>query len=564
MLLDHIAGRIRREHDVARLQRLLELKPEFTSIRGGATPQALGEGAPVGRDADARQRGRGGRGNGAANSFHRGRNDLHEAREGDEGFRIRRTDPPSKAQASLRSPRPLAETRAVYAAAPDTIAALATPSGESAIGVVRISGPKAAELATSLFGRPLPPRLARHADYRDRGGKVVDDVLVTFFPQPKSYTGEDTLEISFHGNPFVLQRVMEDLHGRGCRAAEPGEFTRRAFLNGRIDLSQAEAVMDLIRARSDRALEAANRQLRGAVGQRVAEFIARMVELTARVEAYIDFPEEDLPAEDRSWLTGTVESLLADIRRLRATARYGALLRDGVRTVIVGEPNAGKSSLLNRLLGWERALVSPEPGTTRDFLEERRIIGAHCLRFIDTAGLNEAPAPLEKLGIDRTLERARDADLLLFVLDTSSTHHVVPKSLTELITPRNTLIVWNKVDLAQEPPVLSQLAPFRQVRVSAKTGAGIEELERALTEVIEHSNTDFEGEVVAINARHATDLDEAHQCLEGALGKLRTGQADELMASDLRGALDALGRIGGRVDHEQILDALFAKFCIGK
>lgn len=455
---------------------------------------------------------------------------------------------------------------AVYATTPDTIAALATPSGESAIGVVRISGPKAAEFAQGgLFGRPLPPRVARHADYRDRSDNVVDDVLATFFPQPKSYTGEDVLEISFHGNPFVLQRVMEDLHARGCRAAEPGEFTKRAFLNGRIDLSQAEAVMDLIRARSDRALEAANRQLRGAVGQRVAGFIKRMVELTARVEAYIDFPEEDLPQEDRAWLVAEVSSLLSDVRRLRATARYGALLRDGVRTVIVGEPNAGKSSLLNRLLGWERALVSPVPGTTRDFLEERRIVGSHCLRFVDTAGLHATTAPLERLGIERTLERAREADLLLFVADSSLPYPVVPQDLAPLLRPEITVLVWNKSDLPQPSSARDpRFADFRQVRVSATTGAGIEDLERMLTEVIDGSATDFEVEVIAINARHAADLDDVQACLDAALSKLRTAQADELMASDLRGALDALGKVGGRVDHEQILDALFANFCIGK
>lgn len=454
----------------------------------------------------------------------------------------------------------------MYAAESDTIAALATPSGESAIGVVRISGPKTRELVSALFGAgTLRPRVARHAGYADRSGVVVDDVVYTYFAEPKSFTGEDTLEISFHGNPFILQRVMEDLFARGCRSAEPGEFTKRAFLNGRIDLSQAEAVMDLIRARSDRALEAANRQLRGAVGQHVAGFIQRMIELVARVEAYIDFPEEDLPAEDRAWFASQVDSLLADMRRLRATARYGALLRDGVKTVIVGEPNAGKSSLLNRLLGWERALVSPEPGTTRDFLEERRIVGAHCLRFIDTAGLNDAPAPLEKLGIDRTLERAREADLLLLVIDATLPHPIVHQSLRDIISPQTTLVVWNKCDLGSFPPRLpAELAGFFQVQASAKTGQGIDVLEATLISLIDRSNIEFAGGVIAINARHAADLDEALACLQAALTKLAASQADELMASDLRGALDALGRIGGRVDHEQILDVLFAKFCIGK
>ena len=450
----------------------------------------------------------------------------------------------------------------------DTIAALATPHGESAIALVRVSGGECRRLAGEICGGAPLPRVARHADYRDRAGALVDDVLATFYAGPASYTGEDSLEIACHGNPYIAQRVVEDLFARGCRAAEPGEFTKRAFLNGRIDLSQAEAVMDLIHARGERALEAANRQLRGALGRQIEAAIERLVSVVAQVEAYIDFPEEDLPAENRARLRGEVAALRADLGRLLATAHYGALLRDGVRTVIVGEPNAGKSSLLNRLVGWDRALVSPEPGTTRDYLEEPRVLGAHKIRFVDTAGLNPSPAPLERRGIERTLERAAEADLFLVVLDATRPCPALPAEVASRLTAANTVLVWNKTDLAA--PAAGALPEawreFGQVGVSALTGAGIGGLEEKITELIDRERLRIGDDLIAINARHAAALSEATQCLAFAEAKLSdAGVApDELMASDLRGAMDALGRIGGRVDHERVLDKLFSSFCIGK
>ena len=451
----------------------------------------------------------------------------------------------------------------------DTIAALATPHGESAIALVRVSGGECRRLAGEICGGAPLPRVARHADYRDRAGALVDDVLATFYAGPASYTGEDSLEIACHGNPYIAQRVVEDLFARGCRAAEPGEFTKRAFLNGRIDLSQAEAVMDLIHARGERALEAANRQLRGALGKQIAAAIEQLVGVVAQVEAYIDFPEEDLPAENRARLRGEVAALRADLGRLLATAHYGTLLRDGVRTVIVGEPNAGKSSLLNRLVGWDRALVSPEPGTTRDFLEEPRVLGAHKIRFVDTAGLNPSPAPLERRGIERTLERAAEADLFLVVLDATRPCPTLPAEVTGRLRTANTVLVWNKTDLAAAPAgdaLPEDWREFVQVGVSALKGDGIGQLEEKIAELVDRERLKIDGDLIAINARHATDLTEATRCLAFAEAKLSdAGVApDELMASDLRSALDALGRIGGRVDHERILDKLFSSFCIGK
>ena len=446
----------------------------------------------------------------------------------------------------------------------ETIAALATPVGVSAIAVVRASGPDCAEISRAIFGQTFTPRAATHCDYHDQSGKILDDVLVTFFAAPNSYTGEDTLEISGHGNPFIAQKILEDLLARGCRAAEAGEFTRRAFLSGRIDLSQAEAVMDLIHARSERALAAANQQLRGSLGRHLAQLTDDLLCALARIEAYIDFPDEDLPVEDRGIVRSSIDQLIVDTKRLLTTQHYGDLLRDGIKTVIIGEPNAGKSSLLNRLVGRERALVSPEPGTTRDFIEERVVIGPHCIRLIDTAGLNPSPAPLERLGIAKTLERAAEADLFLLVLDATRPHPIFPPEVEKLLSAQNAIVVLNKADLGVRPEAAGELAGREFVAVSALTGAGLDLLTDAIVRHADSYTQTHGEEIIAINARHADALKRAQACLAGALTKLAPNGPIELLASDLRGALDAFGEIGGKIDNERMLDRLFATFCIGK
>ena len=445
----------------------------------------------------------------------------------------------------------------------DTIAALATPAGTSAIAVVRASGPQVAELVRAIFSTLPPPRLAQHANYRDRNGAVVDDVLFTYFAGPNSFTGEDTVEISCHGNPFIAQKILEDLLARGCRPAEAGEFSKRAFLNGRLDLSQAEAVMDLIHARSERALAAANQQLRGALGRHMDFLISQLVNILAMIEAYIDFPEEDLPDEDRKRVQAQLAELLSGTSRLLATTHYGELLRAGIKTVILGEPNAGKSSLLNRLVGRERALVSPEPGTTRDYLEERIAIGPHWLRLIDTAGLNSTPSPLEKRGIDKTFEQAAEADLFLWVIDSTRPLPALPPAPSSRMSPANTVAVFNKIDL---PPGARGDLPqaFPVVKISAMQGAGLEALEAAVVGLAEAFHVETGDELVAINARHAHALEQAKAGLVSAGQKLAANEASELVASDLRVALEAFGQVSGKIDNEKILDQLFASFCIGK
>jgi tRNA modification GTPase len=445
----------------------------------------------------------------------------------------------------------------------DTIAALSTAVGTAAIAVIRITGPNTDKLVQSLRGSPLPERVARHGDYRDQSGAVVDDVIWLFFRGPKSYTGEDVLEISCHGNPFIAQKILDDLNARGCRAAEPGEFTQRAFLNGRMDLTQAEAVMDVIHARSERALAAANRHLRGSLGQKMTVMVDRLLLVLARVEAYIDFPDEDLPREDRKLVSDEVKSLQAETRNLLATRRYGDLLRDGIKTVIVGRPNVGKSSLLNCLVGADRALVSPEPGTTRDFIEERIVIGPHCLRLIDTAGLNPAPGELENLGIAKTHEKIAEADLLLVLLECGQSEAELPTELLPLLRAQNTVIVLTKSDLHDNCDTCQRSA--RTVKVSSRTGAGMEELTRTIVAIADSLAVgQDQSDAVAINSRHSAALDGAEDALASAESNLGLGGPTELLASDLRAALAAYGEIAGRVDNERMLDALFSTFCIGK
>jgi tRNA modification GTPase len=448
----------------------------------------------------------------------------------------------------------------------DTIAALATPVGTAALAVIRITGPDTKRLAREIFGVTPPLRLARHGNYRDHGGTLVDDVVCTFFEGPRSYTGEDSLELSSHGNPFIAQKILEDLFARGCRPAEPGEFTQRAFLNGRMDLSQAEAVMDLIYARSERALSAANQQLRGALGRRMIGLVDGLLGVLARIEAYIDFPDEDLPPEDRSSVLRELERLTRETDELLATNHYGELLRDGIKTVIVGPPNVGKSSLLNRLVGRERALVSPEPGTTRDFIEERIIVGAHCLRIIDTAGINPSPTTLEKLGMEKTLERAAEADLFLLVLDATQAEPTLPAPLLLKLRPETALIVLNKTDLVvKESPRLRMLPlDVASVRISALTGTGLGQLTEEIEMKAESFQPKIGSELIAVNARHAHALSRARNGLRAASAKLSSNGPVELLASDLREVLDAYGEISGKVDNERMLDQLFATFCIGK
>ncbi|MBC2607214.1 tRNA uridine-5-carboxymethylaminomethyl(34) synthesis GTPase MnmE [Pelagicoccus albus] len=448
----------------------------------------------------------------------------------------------------------------------DTIVALATPSGESAIALVRVSGPLCEQIALSAFARNKSPspRFAYHSSYRSQSGDVLDDVVYTLFRGPKSYTGEDVLEIGCHGNPLIATRLLEDLMSRGCRQSEPGEFTRRAFLNGRMDLTQAEAVMELIQARSDRAISLANRQLRGVFGRQLEELKQGLLRTVATVEAYIDFPDEDLPPEQKKAEVEAIRSVLSFCGRMIDSSKYAAFLRDGVKTLILGEPNAGKSSLLNCLLGFERAIVSEEAGTTRDFIRERVMLDGYCLQIMDTAGLREAKSEIEREGIRRTVELTEEADLFLLVLDGTKPSPTLPPEVLSRINSGNCIVVRNKSDLGQFKPLGDELSGLAEVSISATKGDETDRLKSMIVETIASHLAQNEDDIILVNARHNAALNELAECLESAVRNFEMDEPAEFIASELRGAVDAIGRITGRIDNEDVLDVLFSSFCIGK
>ncbi len=449
----------------------------------------------------------------------------------------------------------------------DTIVALATPLGESAIAMIRLSGEGCYRIAEGAFSlkKTMLPRMATFVLYHDTSGVVVDQVVATYFRSPASYTGEAMLELSCHGNPLIAQKIVEDCIVRGARLAEPGEFTRRAFLNNKIDLTQAEAVMDVIHARSEKALRAANQQLAGRLGQYVNATVEDLLQISAEIEAYIDFPEEDLPMEDPNGPVVRLGKMIAGMESLRETSHYTTILHEGIKTVIVGAPNAGKSSLMNALLGEDRAIVSPTPGTTRDFISERMVVGPYCLQVIDTAGIHEAGSAIEALGISKTLEKIQQADFYLLVLDLAEAHPpTLPASVLEQLSPAKTLIVENKTDLAKQKTFSDFLPSVPRVRVSLKTGEGLESLRGSIIKTIERDKIVPSEEDLIVSARHATALGQATAALRDALGKIRGNISSELVASDIRLAMDALAQIVGRIDNERMLDKLFSSFCIGK
>lgn len=448
----------------------------------------------------------------------------------------------------------------------ETIVALSTPAGESAIALIRLSGPDCAQIGQAVAGRKeaLRKRYAHFASYRDLNGTVLDDCVITYYAEGQSFTGEAMLEIAPHGNPLIVQKIMADLLARGCRPAEPGEFTRTAFLNGRMDLSQAEAVTDLIRARSDRSLEAAQRQLHGSVGRKMSELTERLLSVMAQLEAYIDFPEEDLPGEDQAGPSRELRRLIVDMRELIETQRYTALLHDGIKTLIVGEPNVGKSSLINALTGSQRSIVSEMPGTTRDYISAFLMVGPWRIEILDTAGLHEAGDAIEKIGIDHTIEQSETADFFLLVLDATTPSPALPDALLQRMRPDNTIVIVNKTDLADGRAHAGFLPEFSHVPMSLLAHEGLDALRTRWLGAIDAGLKQPQKDGVVVNARHAASLGRAVEALELASDKLLGGEPTELVAADLREAITFIGEVVGRVDNERMLDSLFKQFCIGK
>lgn len=433
---------------------------------------------------------------------------------------------------------------------PDTIAAIATPPGRGAIGIVRVSGERAPQIARRLLGRLPPPRLATFMNALDARGETLDSGLVLHFPAPRSYTGEHMFEFQGHGGAVVLHSVLAACVDAGARLAEPGEFTRRAFLNGKLDLAQAEGVADLIDAASREAARSALRSLQGEFSAAVDALVAQLVELRALTEAMLDFPDEEVETLHRDDAAARLARVRAALEEVLVKSRQGSLLRSGIHVVLAGRPNVGKSSLLNRLAGEERAIVTPIAGTTRDALREPIQIEGVPLVVIDTAGLRPSSDLVERLGIERTRRELERADIVIVIFEAGEAH----APLEDVPAGTALIEVYNKIDLAPAfVPDAGALA------VSAKTGAGLDVLKRAILQAAGWSAT---GETVFLaRERHLRALQRAAAHLEAAS---REQQRWELFAEELRLAQTALAGITGEVTSDDLLGEIFSRFCIGK
>lgn len=441
----------------------------------------------------------------------------------------------------------------------ETIVAIASPPGMGAVSVIRLSGARAFKIAISVVrGEVLPkPRRVGLRSIQDDAGRVIDEGLLITFEGPGSYTGEDVVEFTGHGGVMVTRRVLERFVEAGAIPAGPGEFTQRAFMNGRMDLTQAEAVMDIISAQTSLALRSANEQLDGRLGRTCEDIRAKLLGATAHLEAFIDFPEEDIDPEVGAALCRTLLEQSASISGLLSTADQGRILREGVRTVIFGKPNVGKSSLLNRLLGYQRAIVSPKEGTTRDTIEEVVNLRGIPLRLIDTAGVRESSDEIEQEGIAMTHGQVARADLVLVIWDLSESF--VDSAEVSIPDGARRLDILNKSDLEDV-----SWAGVKGLRISCESGSGFEDLESAISKLLSLDEAQWGDHSVAVNARHQACLTRAQSSLSRAITSLRAGDEPELTALDLRQALSAIGEIAGIVDTEEILGEIFGNFCLGK
>jgi len=453
----------------------------------------------------------------------------------------------------------------------DTIAAIATPLGEGGLAVIRLSGPQALAVAERCFvpvgAASLKPTAAPthtvHYGRVVRESKTVDEVLLSVMRAPRTLTREDVVEITCHGGILAAKLVLDAVLHEGARSAEPGEFTRRAFLNGRIDLAQAEAVADLIHARTDLALRAANEQLAGKLSRRINELRDALLSTLAHVEAHIDFPDEDIAPDTRDQLLTRLEEGIEFMDDLLRTADEGQLLRRGIRAAIVGRPNAGKSSLLNQLLGRDRAIVSAIPGTTRDTIEETANIRGLPIVFIDTAGLREARDEIEREGIRRSRQSLDQAEFILQVFDASEPLLEADRLYLDELSAKKRILVRNKTDLGcrlEFPPGLE--APF--VDVCCLNGQGIEPLKDLIKSLVWAGEIQARMLEVMINSRHQDALTRARSATVRTAEALREGRTLELVAMDLRIAVNAVGEVVGKTTTEDLLDRIFSQFCIGK
>lgn len=463
----------------------------------------------------------------------------------------------------------------------EPIAAIATPVGVGALAVIRTSGEGVLDIAGKLFRKSRNPGFrfrdskgftAHFGGMHDSGGNVIDEVVALVFRTPNSYTKEDMVEFSCHGGPVVVRNLLQALLDAGCRLAEPGEFTRRAFLNGRIDLLQAEAIGQMIHARSESAYRTAVNQMQGTLSGELDRLRQRLLESCALLELELDFSEEEVEFQSRSELKERLIQLQEEVRKLVDSYRHGRLLSEGVATVIVGKPNAGKSTLLNTLLGEERAIVSHMPGTTRDYIEECFVHRKTMFRLTDTAGLRETSEEIEREGISRSYRKIGQADLILYMLDASRPDCL--RDIQEIAEFRDScsqaklIVVANKSDLVTDPAErigsLREATGCEVVGVSAKHSTGVAELLRFMSDLVEGLDKLHDASVLVTSLRHYTALRNAYDALQNALELLAAYAGAELIAFELRSALHFVGEITGKVVNDEILNTIFERFCIGK
>ena len=452
----------------------------------------------------------------------------------------------------------------------DTICGVSTPPGEGGIGIIRMSGARAVEIASTVFKARSKKRLEDlqshvllYGKVHDPGtGDVIDEALVSVMRAPASYTREDIVEINCHGGMMPLWRIMNLLNSSGARQAEPGEFTKRAFLNGRIDLAQAEAVMDIIHAKTELSHRTANEQLLGGLSSEVATLRERLISIVAAVEAGIDFPEEEIETPTGHSLADEVGSVLQSVERLISSFQYGKVLREGIATAIIGKPNVGKSSLLNSLLKQDRAIVTDIPGTTRDVLEEYLNIEGLPFKILDTAGIRHSHDVVEREGVRRSLVKIGAADIVLIVFDASQPLSGEDKRVLDEAKGKPAIVVMNKCDLTRKAEVL--VWPEVVVEISCKTGVGLDSLRKTLVDLVKQGAVPTREHSWAVNQRHKTALEQAKASLEKALASTTSGLSVEFIALDLRDALDSVGLIIGATHTDDILERIFRDFCIGK
>lgn len=454
----------------------------------------------------------------------------------------------------------------------DTIAAISTAPGNAGVAVVRVSGPASLIIADATFRTSGPPPSARqthtivHGRVVAESGEVLDHALLMIMRSPRSFTGEDVVEFHCHGGHISVTRVLRRLLECGCRPADPGEFARRAFLSGKMDLTQAESVMDLIQANSERSASAALRQLQGGLRQRIDALYDRILSVSAALESSLDFPEDEIPHAGVPALVMTLFDCRTSCLDMAASCRRGRLLRDGVRVAIAGRPNVGKSSLFNLLVAANRSIVSNLPGTTRDTIEEWISIAGHGIRLVDTAGLRTSDCPVEREGVRRSLAEMESSDLVLYVMDALDPAHPEDLSFLASANPGKTLVIINKVDLHPSPDLPSAASRFRSLKISCSELVNIETIAHTISKLMDQMAAGYEFCEPAVSERHKRLLDDAAESIRTAMEILNARPEDgpALASPGLRNAADSLGAISGRTYTDDLLDQIFSRFCIGK